>query len=169
MKLRLAMLAAMLVTSFAAPADDDWTLQRLLDYAFDHNPDARIAQQRIAAAEAGLEQANAAFWPKVTLESSYTRTSNPMLVFGSILNQQSYSPSLDFNDVPAVDNFNVKGVVTMPIYSGGRNIAQRDYAQAATEAAKQDSAAIRNQLGFQVVRAFHTVLKTRQFIRARLR
>ena len=50
-----------------------------------HNPDARIAQQRIAAAQAGLEQADSAFWPKLQVQSSYTRTDNPMMVFGSIL------------------------------------------------------------------------------------
>ena len=64
------------------------------------NPDARLARQRIAAAQAGLEQANAAFWPRLQFQSSYTRTDNPMLVFGSILNQRAFTSSLNFNDVP---------------------------------------------------------------------
>ena len=40
---------------------EPWTLERALDHALAHNPDARIAQQRIASAQAGLEQANSAF------------------------------------------------------------------------------------------------------------
>ncbi|MGP8052530.1 MAG: TolC family protein, partial [Limisphaerales bacterium] len=56
--------------------------------------------------------------------------------------------------------------VTVPLYAGGRNVAGRQAAKANTEAAKQDSAAIRNALGFEVSRAFYTVLKTRQFIQA---
>jgi outer membrane protein TolC len=89
-----------------------------------------------------------------------------MLAFGSILNQRSYSSSLNFNDVPDVDNLNARGIVTVPLYAGGRNVAGRQSAKANTEAAKQESAAVRNALGFEVSRAFHTVLKTRQFIRA---
>ena len=161
-----ALLSALFACSLAAQAQETWTLEQSLDHAFTHNPDMRIAQQRIAAAQAGLEQANAAFWPRLQVESSYTRSNNPMLSFGSILNQQSYTSSLDFNNVPAIDNFNLKGMVTVPLYSGGRNTAGREVAEANTEAAKLDSAAVRNELGFEVARAFHTVLKTRQFIEA---
>ncbi len=166
MKRQLGFLGLLLSCSLAANAAEPWTLERALDYALAHNPDARIAQQRIAAAQAGLEQANSAFWPRLQVQSSYTRTDNPMMVFGSILNQRSFSSSLNFNDVPDVDNLNAKGIVTVPLYAGGRNVAGRQAAKANTEAAKQESAAVRNALGFEVSRAFHTVLKTRQFIQA---
>src|SRR4029079_17871190 len=107
-----------------------------------------------------------AFWPRLQVQSSYARTDNPMLVFGSILNQRAYSSSLDFNDVPDLDDFNARGIVTVPLYAGGRNAAGRQAARANTEAAKQQSAAVRNELGFEVSRGFHTVLKTRRFIQA---
>ena len=166
MKLPLAFVAGLLACAFTARAADIWTLERSLDYALTHNPDARIAQQRIATAQAGLEQANSAFWPRLQVQSGYTRTDNPMLAFGSILNQRSYSSSLNFNDVPDVDDLNARGIVTVPLYAGGRNVAGRQAAKANTEAAKQESAAVRNALGFEVSRAFLTVLKTRQFILA---
>jgi outer membrane protein len=166
MKRPLGFLGLLLTGSLAAGAAEPWTLEGALDYALNRNPDARIAQQRIAAAQAGLERANSAFWPRLQLQSSYTRTDNPMLVFGNILNQRSYSSSLNFNDVPDVDNLNARGIVTVPLYAGGQNTAGRQSAKANTEAAKQESAAVRNALGFEVSRAFHTVLKTRQFIRA---
>jgi len=149
-----------------AKAAEKWTLERSLDYAFAHNPDARITAKRIAAAQAGLQQADSAFWPKLQLQSSYTRTDNPMLVFGSILNQHSYSSSLDFNDVPDIDNLNARGIVTVPLYTGGRNVSARQAASANAEAAKRDNAAMLNALGFEVTRAFLTVLKSRQFIQA---
>src|SRR5258708_21598108 len=98
-----------LACSLAGNAAEPWTLERCLDYALAHNPDARIAQHRITAAEAGLEQANSAFWPQLRVQSSYTRTDNPMTVFGNILNQRSYSSSLNFNDVPDVDDLNAPG------------------------------------------------------------
>jgi outer membrane protein TolC len=155
----------MLVSSVAYGAEP-WTLERAIEQALAHNPNARLARHRIAAAQAGLEQANAAFWPRVQFQSSYTRTDNPMMVFGSILNQRAYSSSLNFNAVPDVDDMNTKGLITMPLYAGGRNKAGREAAKASTDAARQDEQAVRNELGFEVARAFHTVLKTREFIRA---
>ena len=145
---------------------EPWTLDHALEYALAHNPDTQLARQRLIAAQAGLEQARAAFWPRLQFESSYTRSDNPMMVFGSILNQRAYSPTLNFNDVPDVDNLNAKGLVTMPLYAGGKYKAVREAAKANTEAARQENEAVRNVLGFEVSRAFYTVLKTRQFIRA---
>jgi outer membrane protein len=152
--------------SLVVLAADPWTLERALQQALKSNPDARLAQQRIIAAQAGLDQANSAFWPRLQFQSSYTGTDNPMLAFGSILNQRAFSSSLDFNDVPSVDDLNARGLLTVPLYAGGRNKATRKAATANTEAARQDNAAVQNALGFEVSRAFCTVLKTRQFIRA---
>lgn len=158
-------LASLLALSvWASP--DPWTLERCLEQALAHNPDARLARNRIEAAQAGLEQANSVFWPRLQFQSSYTRTDNPMMVFGSILNQRAYSQSLDFNDVPDVDDLNARGLVSVPLYAGGRNKAGRRTAKANTEAARQDNEAVRNALAFEVTRAYYTVLKTREFIRA---
>ncbi|MBI4659102.1 MAG: TolC family protein [Verrucomicrobia bacterium] len=147
-------------------AAEPWTLERAIGYAMTNSPDARITQKRIAAARAGLEQANAALWPQLQLQSSYSRTDNPMFVFGSILNQRAFSPSLSFNDVPDTDNLNVRGVLTQPLYAGGRISAGREAAKAHTDAAKATAEAVRNALAFEVARTFHMVLKTREFIRA---
>ena len=162
----LGICGLVLLWSVAALAGEPWTLERALQQAMAANPDARLAQQRIAAAQAGLEQANAAFWPRVQFQSSYTASDNPMQVFGSILNQRAYSKSLNFNDVPTVDDLNARGLVTVPLYAGGKNVAARKAANANTEAARQDNAAVRNALGLEVARGFYTILKTRQYIRA---
>jgi outer membrane protein TolC len=163
---RAAIGGLLLILELAGLAADPWTLERALAEALARNPDARLARQRVVAAQAGLDQANAAFWPNLQFQSSYTRTDNPMRVFGSILNQRAYSSSLDFNDVPDTDNLNVKGLITVPLYAGGRNAANRAAARASTAAAREEGAAVRNALEFEVARAFYTVLKARQFIQA---
>jgi outer membrane protein len=168
MKKQWGVLGLWLGCSLAATASEPWTLERALDYVQAHSPDARLAQQRIMAAQAGLEQADSTFWPHLQFQSSYTRTDNPMMAFGSILNQRAYnynSPP-NFNDIPGMDDLNVRGLVTVPLYAGGKIVAGRDAAKASTAAAKQTSAAVQNELGFEVVRAFQTVLKTREFIKA---
>lgn len=157
--------SAAFLAAALAPAEEPWTLERALDHALNHSPDARLAQQRIVAGRAGLDQANAAFWPQVQLQSSYVRTDHPVSVFGSVLNQRSFSPALNFNDVPDIDNLNVRGIVTVPLFNGGRNVAGRDSARALAESARRQGEAVRNTLGFEVARAFHTAHKTREFIR----
>ncbi|HEV2456367.1 MAG TPA: TolC family protein [Verrucomicrobiae bacterium] len=159
-------LAGLVFATLLARASQPWTLERAIDYALVHNPDARIARQRIDAAQAGLEQADAAFWPQAHFQSSYTRTDNPMMVFGDILNQRAYNSSLNFNDVPNADNLNVEGMVTVPLYAGGKNAASHAAAKANAMAARQSNQAVRNELAFEVVCAFQTVLKTRAFIQA---
>ncbi|MCX6915358.1 MAG: TolC family protein, partial [Verrucomicrobia bacterium] len=162
----LGIAGLVLLWSLSGLCAEPWTLERALQQALSGNPDARLAQQRIVAAQAGLDQANAAFWPRVQLQSSYSASDNPMLAFGSILNQRAYNSSLNFNDVPTVDDLNARGLVTVPLYAGGKNTATRKAASANTDAAKQDNAAVQNALGYEVARAFYTVLKSRQFIRA---
>jgi outer membrane protein TolC len=161
MKVRLASWLALAAVTAAA---DPWTLERALDLARTNSPDARIALQRALAARAGLEQANSAFWPRLSFQTSYTRTDNPMLGFGNILNQRTYSPAIDFNDVPDTDNLNLRGIVGLPLYTGGRISADKRAARAESAAADLDAEAIRQTVGAEVARAYFTVQKTRHFI-----
>jgi outer membrane protein TolC len=147
-------------------AAEPWTLERVLGYALAHNPDARIAEHRVRAARAVVGQANAAFWPKVQLQSSYLRTDNPMLAFGAILNQRSVSSALDYNNLPETDNLALRGLVTVPLYTGGQLSAGREEARAGQRAAQADADTVRQTLAFEVARTFHTSHKTSQFIAA---
>jgi outer membrane protein TolC len=169
-RLIVALAGAWALSLGPAGASEPWTLARALEEAQKSNPDARLARQRVAVAQAGLEQANAAAGPRLQFQSSYTRTDNPMMAFGSILNQRAYpyppAAPLNFNDVPDVDNLNVRGLATMPLYAGGRISANRGAARSSAEAAAEDDAAVRNALAFEVTRAFHTIQKTRAFARA---
>lgn len=141
-----------------------WTLARLIAHAQTNSPDARIAVHRMRAARMGIDQANAALWPQVQLQSSYVRTDNPMQVFGSILNQRAFSGSLDFNHVPDVDNLNFRGVLSYPLYTGGRIRSGREGAKARSEAAEAQAEQVRQTLAFEVARTFHTVVKARSFV-----
>jgi outer membrane protein TolC len=168
MKTRLGILGLICVLGLAARARgaEVWALDEAIRYALTNSPDARIAQRRIAAAQAGLTQARAAFSPQLQFQSSYLRTDNPMLAFGSFLNQRAVETGMDFNDVPDQDNLNVKGLLTMPLYAGGKNAAGRDIANAHVNATREAATATRNTLAFEVARAYHTVVKAREFIKA---
>lgn len=164
----LAATAALIgLTSVAAPAEArEWTLSEALAHAATNSPDARIAEVRIRAAQARVQEAGSAYWPGLRLESSYIRTDNPVTVFGSVLNQRAFSPGLDFNHVPDVDNWNSRGVLTLPLYTGGQRRARQSMAGSALKASRREAEAVQNALSFEIVRTFHSAAKVREFVKA---
>ncbi len=163
---KLTFVLLWLVTAGAAAAEP-WTLEQCLRHTLEHSPDARLAEQRIRAARATAQQVQALAWPTVQLQSGYTRTDNPMYVLGSALNQQAFGPALgDFNHLPDVDNWNVKGLVSVPLYTGGSLTAGRRAARAGVQAETAQAEAVRQALAFETVRLFHTIQKTRALVRA---
>lgn len=137
------------------------TLEQAVAEALKGSPDAQVAEARLQAAEAVLVQAKSAFQPRLSLESSYVRTNQPVSVFGSVLNQRAFSPALNFNDVPDVDNWNMRGVLSMPLYAGGRNVAKRDAALAALAATGHGAEAVRQVLGYEVAKTWLMAWQTR--------
>ncbi|MEX2043789.1 MAG: TolC family protein [Opitutus sp.] len=145
---------------------EPWTLARALQAAQENSPDTRVAQARLAGAEALVYQADAAWLPQVILSSRYTQTNSPMMAFGSILNQRAFNFGLDFNHPGRIDNLNVTGTVAYNIYSGGRATAGRTAARAGTRAAEHDLSTARLQLGTGVVRAYLGIRKAREAVAA---
>jgi outer membrane protein TolC len=165
------LLAIALVTYYvtnvpAAHGAEPWTLDRALATALAQNPDIKIARQRIEAAQAMIEQAGAAWMPQVMLQGRYTDTNNPMMAFGSILNQRAFNSGLDFNHPGQIDNLNTTGTVAYNIYSGGRATAGRNAARAGSHAAEQDARATQNQLGAEVVKTYLNIRKAREAVAA---
>jgi outer membrane protein len=162
--LRLILLAALAAPSLQGL--ESLTLEEAIHRALADNPDARIAASRIEAAEGSLVQAKAAFQPQVRVQSGYVVTNQPVSVFGMALNQQSFSPALDFNDVPHADNWATGAIVTMPIYAGGRNVAGRDAAQKMLEATQHRAESVRELLPLEVTKTFLLIHKTRALTQA---
>ena len=152
--------------SHPAVADGPLTLAAAIEEALTHNPDAVLARHRIAKAGAVVAQAEALVWPSLTMRSSYQRTDNPVGVFGAALNQSAFSPGLNFNDVPDADNLNLAGIVTVPLYTGGRITAEREAAQERRTAATLTLDAVHNQLAFEVSRIYFSIHKARAFVAA---
>ncbi|HTT56490.1 MAG TPA: TolC family protein [Opitutaceae bacterium] len=158
-----------LLAAFAAvslPAAEPWTLDHALEVALKNSPDARIARQRVAGAEALADQARSAWYPQVLLQGRYTQTNNPMMAFGSILNQRAFNFGLDFNDPGRIDNLNATGTVAYNLYSGGRASAGLAAAKEGARAAAEDLRAAQLQLGAGVVKAWLDLGKAREAVAA---
>ena len=163
--LRLIPFAALAVAS-TLPAAESLTLSQAIARALADSPDARIAASRIDASEAVLLQARAAFQPQVKVQTGYLLTNQPVNVFGMALNQRSFSPSLDFNNVPDADNWMSGASLTLPLYAGGKNIAGRDAALAALNASQHGATAVLQVISYEVTRTFLMIHKTRALIEA---
>lgn len=155
---RIAALAMLLASSARG---ETLSLGQAIEAALADSPSAKVAEARMAAAEGVMMQAQSAFSPRVALESSYLRTNQPVSVFGFALNQRSFSPGLDFNDVPDADNWNSRALVTLPLYAGGKNQAMKKAASAGMEASVHGAKVVVQELEFEVTKTYLLACKTR--------
>jgi outer membrane protein TolC len=162
----LLVLVLALLAAQALLRAEPWTLDRALEVALKNSPDARIARQRVAGAQALSEQARAAWYPQLSLQGRYLETNSPMLAFGSILNQRAFNFGLDFNHPGRIDDLNATGTVAYNLYSGGRASAGLAAAQGGARAAGQDLSAAQQQLGAEVVTAWLNIGKAREAVAA---
>lgn len=166
MNRRLPFLLATLVVSLASAEDAprQLTLPEAIQLALQNNPDLATAQQRVAAARAGILQAESALWPRLRVSESYAASDTPVQAFMMTLNQRAFSFGADFNRPGTTDNLNTKVLAHWSLYDGGQSLASRQAARLNTEAASQSLEAVRNDLVFEVTRAYHTIGKARQFV-----
>jgi outer membrane protein len=162
----LALFVTYYVTSGSGLRAEPWTLDRALETARQNNPDARLARQRVAGAEAMIEQAQAAWYPQVSVQGRYLETNSPMMAFGSILNQRAFNFGLDFNHPGRIDDLNAAATVGYNLYSGGRASAGREAARQGARAAQQDERAAQQQLEAEVVRTWLNIRKAREAVAA---
>jgi outer membrane protein len=142
------------------------TLEEAIQIALQNSPDLASAQQRLAAARAAIQQADAALFPRIRVSETYSASDNPVQAFMMDLNQRrlSFGPGTDFNNPPTTDNLNAKLLATYSLYNGGRDVAARQAANLNSEAAAQMLESVRNDLVFEVTRVFHTIGKARHFV-----
>lgn len=155
-------LSGLALSSSAEP----WTADRAVATALRQSPDAAAARARIAAADALIQQADAAWLPHLSLAGRYTETNSPMMAFGSILNQRAFNFGLDFNHPGKVDNLNLTGTVGYNLYAGGRPTAARQAAHAAARAAAEDLRATQQQLASGAIKALLNLRKARAAVAA---
>jgi len=146
---------------------DVWTGPEAVQFALKNNPDAQIAIKRIASSAAAIKEAKAAFYPQLGAQAGYSRTNNPMYSFGNILNQGVFSNGIDFNDPGETDDLQLMLQLTYRIYNGGRRRAGVAAATARKNAAMLQEEAVKNSLGFTVVKSFFNIVQARENVNAR--
>jgi len=133
------------------------------------NPDAQAAGYRVESAAAAILEARSAFYPQVLLGGGFTRTDNPPQAFMMSLNQRSLQmsdPAFDPNEPDDTDNVRLSASVRYRLYDGKRRMGV-EIAGLGEGAARQQLAALRNELAHQVTRGYYGLLQARAFVDVR--
>jgi outer membrane protein TolC len=112
----------------AASAQPRLTLQQAIQSALENNPQLAAASAESDAAAARVEQARAAWLPRVDFSQSFTRGNNPVYVFGALLAQRQFTAAhfapAGLNAPAPLDNFQTRFDGAWRLYDFGRTRAQ---------------------------------------------
>lgn len=140
------------------------TLEECVVRALESSPDLAAAEARVEAARAQIRAAESAYYPSLSLGANYTATDNPVMAFMSVLNQRRLTFEDDFNDPDTTENANAQVGATWRLYDGGQRSQGRRAARMREELRCGEADAARNELVYQVHRAYFGVLQAREFV-----
>jgi outer membrane protein len=147
-------------------SSEELTMAQAVKTALEKHPALRVAEYQAAAAASGVDQARAGFFPRVDLSEGFTRSDNPVYAFGSLLNQGRFT-SADFavnklNNPDPINNWRTNLGGSVPLFVGGRNVLGYQQAELGRDAAEQGRARVEQEVIFNVVRAYNTILLSRE-------
>lgn len=141
------------------------------------NHDIKAVAARIESARASIREAESSFYPSIGIAESFSRTNNPPMAFYSILAQKSLAgampspsagssggadPFAAFNNPPETNNWKTELNINLPVFRGGRNIAERSRAEALFQSNEANEDVLKNDLAFEAVRIYIEILKTQK-------
>jgi outer membrane protein TolC len=138
------------------------TLDHCVTTALAGHPDAAAALARIDAATAAIQASRATLRPTVTASAGYTLTDNPPQAFFQQLNQRAFSLEDDFNNPDDTENLRLTLAARWLLLDGGQRRLSTGIAALDAEAAAAHAEAIRQELVYQVTRAYHGVRQARE-------
>lgn len=132
-------------------------LREALEAARNSGPDARAARERVEAADARADQADARLLPYLGLRAGYEATNHAGRGFGMILAQRSFEPTLDFNRPGVVDGLSAGVELRHRLLSSGADLAAARAAGHAAQAARALTTGELRSLDLQVAAALERV------------
>ena len=149
-----------------AAAQSPLTLPAAVEIALEKNPTRKVALAEEEAAAAGVRLARSDLWPQVELVESFTRSNDPVWVFGTKLRQQQFS-SDDFslarlNTPGATNNFATRFTANWNVFDFKQSWLKVDRARHLHRAAGRQLERTEQELVFRVVDAYFGLLLARK-------
>ena len=129
----------------------------VLSKVSENNTSIKISQQEFNQARADYRQTNTVFLPNITASHTAMATTNPLMAFGSKLNQEiltqnDFSPAL-LNDPSQIENYATKLEIQQPLINLD-GIYQRKAAKSKMEAMSLKTEHTQDFLAFEVDKAY---------------
>ncbi len=123
----------------------------------ENNTAIKISEKEFNAAKADFNQTNAVFLPNITASHTGIATTNPLMAFGSKLNQEiltqnDFNPAM-LNDPSQIENFATKFEIQQPLINVD-GMYQRKAAKSKMEAMALKTERTNDYLTFEVEKAY---------------
>jgi len=133
------------------------SLNDVLEKVDNNNHTVKIAEQNYNAAKADFNQTNSILLPNISISHSAISTTNPLMAFGSKLNQEiltqaDFNPAL-LNDPNEIKNFTTKIEVQQPIFNAD-GIFMRKAAKAKMNAFELQTTRTKDAMKLEVTKAY---------------
>ncbi|HEY9169912.1 MAG TPA: TolC family protein [Lutibacter sp.] len=133
------------------------SLETVLEKVEKNNYSIKISGQDYNAAKADYNQTNAIFLPNISISHTAMATTNPLMAFGSKLNQEiltqaDFDPTL-LNDPGEVKNFTTKIEIQQPIFNAD-GLFMRKAAKAKMNAVELQSERTKDYITLEVTKAY---------------
>jgi outer membrane protein TolC len=158
-RIKNILLSGIILLPVLASAQDTISISKkdIWQKVSEKNLQLRIAEQNFKSAQADYRQSNALFLPDVSVSHTGTSTTNPLMAFGSKLNQEiltasDFNPAL-LNDPKVTGNFATKFQILQPLINPD-GIYGRQAAKVKMEAIQLQSGRTREYLELEVNKAF---------------
>jgi outer membrane protein len=138
------------------------TLSQAVESALRTNPSMKVTAAGRQLADAQLQEARTGRWPSLQANETFTRSNNPVFVFGTLLEQGRFGPenfAIDsLNHPDAVNNFRSALTLRLPLFDQRQTETRTAQARIAQQEADQQTELAAQQLRFAVIRTFYGLL-----------
>jgi len=141
------------------------SLAQAVRLALTHNPNMDMALARIRQSEALIDEALAAFWPRVTLSAEYLQGNAPSAYLFKTIDQRQLPPGVNFNDPGWFENFEVGLQGRLNLFRGGRDFLRKKMAETGLAIHQLGRLRVQNALVESVIRMYFNTLAAQDFIR----
>jgi outer membrane protein len=154
---------APLVASGQVPTDG-LTLLDAVEIALRRNPLTRATSAGRQLADAELSEAHSRRLPTLITAGSFTRSNNPVFVFGSLLEQGRFGPGnfqIDsLNHPDAINNFRSSLTLRLPVFDQRETATRIATARIQQQQADQQTSLVEQQIRFEVIKSYYGLLLT---------
>jgi outer membrane protein TolC len=148
------------------PAPHNLTLVDAVRVALEKNPSVQAVDAYAQAVHEGIAEAKAARLPRVDFSEGFTRGNNPVYVFGGLLTERQFTAGdfgLNFlNTPPPLDIFRTQFTAALPLYDAGQTGRRIKDAKLSAQGAGETGQRTRQEVIFNVVKAYTDELLARE-------